>query len=283
MPGAAESPATARALASFGAASLARTQDDRDRAFDLADQSLGLYRELGDRSGIAASVLLLGTLERGRGSLVAAAAHIAEAVDLFENGDGDGWLTLARYNLGVVRLWQGELEEAKRLLDLALADYRANDDTFGIAYVLIPLSLVASDLGEVGVATAILTENIARAGEIGTKEVLLDVLFACGVLAAAAAQWIAATRILAASQHQAHAIRYAIEVPERALYDRAMNESRAALDSTGWASAQAEGRLLTLGSAPNEATELLAMLATGTGGSGAPGLGGIWRPLAAGA
>ena len=149
--------------------------------------------------------------------------------------------------------------------------------------MLIPLALVASERGEVGVAAA-QPDGGHRAGrEVGTKEVLRDALFACGVLAAAAAQWIAATRILAASQHQAHAIRYAIEVPERALYDRAMNESRAALDSTGWASAQAEGRLLTLGSATNEATELLAVLATGTVEAEHRGLGAFGRPLAAGA
>ena len=92
---------------------------------------------------------------------------------------------------------------------------------------------------------------------------LLDVLFASGVLAAAASQWVAATKILAATPAQADAIGSAIEVPERALYDRAMSEARAALDPTSWTAAQAEGRALSIGSATNEATELLAMLATG--------------------
>lgn len=263
MPGAAECPAAVRALAYFGAACLYRSKDDRSRAIELAMQSLALFRDLDDRLGTAAAVLVLGSLERGQGNLAAAAAHVAEAAAFFETVDGSSWVTLSRYNLGVVKMWQGDLTEAQRLLDLALAEYRTQDDAFGIVFALIPLAFVAGERGDLKVASTCLAEGVALSRDLGTQEILLDALYGVAVLGASARQWLGTATILAATEAQAASIGYSVEAPERSRYDRAGDAARAALDAEIWTAAQAAGRALSLGEAADAAVDLLVDIIAG--------------------
>ncbi|MBI3966294.1 MAG: protein kinase, partial [Chloroflexi bacterium] len=73
-------PARFRAKALRGAGVLANAQGDYDRAIDLFEEALSLYRQAGDRSGVAASVNSLAEVARTRGEYEQAAALYDEAL-----------------------------------------------------------------------------------------------------------------------------------------------------------------------------------------------------------
>ena len=84
MPNAGDAPAAVRARAWHGAASLARTQDDRTQAVVFCERGLELYRELNDTLGMAASLNLLGVLARSSGEFAHAVELCNESLALFE-------------------------------------------------------------------------------------------------------------------------------------------------------------------------------------------------------
>ncbi len=74
--------ASVRAKALFVAANLAFIQSDYERAEGLCQESLQLFRELGDRSGIAYALYLLAWV--GRNDIKRDKALVEEALELFK-------------------------------------------------------------------------------------------------------------------------------------------------------------------------------------------------------
>ena len=200
---------------------------------------------------------MLGALERGRGNLEAAGEHFADAVARFSTMPGTNWLSLARCNLGMIRLWQGNLAEARPLLESALAGYLAHDDAFGVAFTKWGLAFVTGDSGRVAAAADILVDVVERSRDAGWNEILIDALFGTGVLAVTARDWSGAAQTLAAAVANAEAIGYAIDAPERSRYDGAAAAAKTALEPGLWENATASGRAFALGDATRAALDLL--------------------------
>jgi len=78
-------PVQAKAL--YAASSLHDPLSSLDRAEELGEQSLALYRELGDTMGIASSLHLLADIAWGRGNLAVARSQGEESLMLFREVD----------------------------------------------------------------------------------------------------------------------------------------------------------------------------------------------------
>ena len=90
LAGSAEVAATIRAKALLAAARLAFNQSNYDQGEILAQESLALFRELGDRRGIALSINRLGVAAWRRGDFRSARVLLEEDLTLFrELGDRD--------------------------------------------------------------------------------------------------------------------------------------------------------------------------------------------------
>ncbi len=90
LAGSAEVAATIRARALLAAARLAFNQSNYDQGEILAQESLALFRELGDRRGIALSINRLGVAAWRRGDFRSARVLLEEDLALFrEMGDRD--------------------------------------------------------------------------------------------------------------------------------------------------------------------------------------------------
>jgi len=102
------------------AASMAMLVDDFERAETLGDEGLALYRELGDRGGLATCLSLLGTVARARGQYRLAAARLEEAAALFrQQGSLESSRNLSEW--ARVATEQGRYEQAQALLDECVA------------------------------------------------------------------------------------------------------------------------------------------------------------------
>lgn len=110
--------------------------DDLTRTERLADESLHLFRELGDKTSIADALVFLGLASWGRGKYTLARSQFEEAASLYQEL-GERWkrgrcLTqLAR--IGTV---EGKYDRAQELLEQSLELYRVLGDKERIGWVL---------------------------------------------------------------------------------------------------------------------------------------------------
>ncbi len=151
----------ARAQALLGAGTLAWRQGDCGTARAYLDESVELWRDAGDRQGVAEALHVLGHVcfdQRDH----------AAARDLFERshaaylraGDQLGASPLVG-DLGLVAYHQGDYAAAERTFRDSLALYRRQDVKDRIAGVLNSLGDLALLAGDDGKATALYQESLA--------------------------------------------------------------------------------------------------------------------------
>jgi predicted ATPase/DNA-binding CsgD family transcriptional regulator len=251
--------ASTRARAVGGAATLAFTQGDYERAAELAAENMVLQHELGDSRGIATALNLLGAVTRARGAYDQAELYFEEALVRFQDVGDPAWIALARGNLGILAYWQGNLEHAAALLEEAVGLYRQAGDryAYGVATALSDLALVACDRGDHARAAGLFAESLTRWREVGTKEGLADWLARVAVLAGAREQPELAVRLFGAAEAVREAIGYAFEYPERARHQRAMAGVRAQVGQALLAAEWAVGQEMSMDQAVADALRLV--------------------------
>jgi predicted ATPase/DNA-binding CsgD family transcriptional regulator len=163
-----------RAKALNVAGDLALGQHDTDQAEVLCRESLALYRELGDKQGIAASLSLLGWVAQRRFHREVAYALQAEGLTLSkELGDKRG-IAEALRGLSSLAFSQGAYERAYALKEESLALFRELGDTWNIAYLLAQVANVASYQGNYAKAYPLAEESVALFRELGDKRGIAD-------------------------------------------------------------------------------------------------------------
>ncbi len=85
------------------------------------EKAVAIYREMGDRRGIATSLLMLGRINHMLGRPKTAAQHIAEAVEMFEELGDRRAMASASWNLGLMSLERGDIAEAKHHAERGIA------------------------------------------------------------------------------------------------------------------------------------------------------------------
>ena len=127
-------PMRARALST--AADLAWILDDIERTERWCRESLALFRELGDKVGMADALLLLGTCDWARGRYLPARTQLEEAATLYQEM-GEHWKRgRCLTQLARISTLQGEYDEARGLLEQSLALYRSLGDKERLGWVL---------------------------------------------------------------------------------------------------------------------------------------------------
>jgi predicted ATPase/class 3 adenylate cyclase len=127
-------PMRARVL--YTAADLGWILDDLERTERWSRESLELFREVGDKVGIADSLLLLGTSDWAKGRYIPARSQLEEAATLYQEM-GKHWKRgRCLTQLARISTLQGEYDEAWRLLEESLALYRTLGDKERIGWAL---------------------------------------------------------------------------------------------------------------------------------------------------
>jgi len=179
--GAARTSARARVLHGLG--TVIYEISDYAQARPLLEESLSIWREVGDRRGMAAALSSLGWLAVEVGDFGAARSLSQEALLLNrELGEKRG-VAVALFNLGQVALQQSDYPAALSLLQESLALRREIGDRRGCAYVQVSLGWMEQQRGNHGQAAAILGEALAVFRELIDKQLISWALAHQGVVA----------------------------------------------------------------------------------------------------
>lgn len=146
-----------------------RARGDDDRAEALSEEGLRLSRALQDRRSAAISLITLGNIARRRGDLDRAADLFGEALALFEELGHGRGMAYSLCNLGVVALERGEAGRALELHRESLGLYEALKDKAGRAFALINVADAARCLGEESRAVSLYEESLALHRELGNE------------------------------------------------------------------------------------------------------------------
>ncbi|MGE5849259.1 MAG: tetratricopeptide repeat protein, partial [Candidatus Methylomirabilota bacterium] len=179
--GKARSSARARVLHGLG--TIIHEISDYGQARPLLEESLSIWRELGDRRGMAAALSALGWLAFEVGDFRAARSLSQEAL-LVNRGLGEKrGVAVALFNLGMVAFQQSEYPAAHTLFQESLALRREIGDRRGCAYVQVSLGWMEQQRGNHGQAAAILREALAVFRELIDKQLIGWALAHQGVVA----------------------------------------------------------------------------------------------------
>jgi predicted ATPase/DNA-binding CsgD family transcriptional regulator/Tfp pilus assembly protein PilF len=156
-------PAGPHAKALLGLGRLVVGQNDLARGAELLEESLGLYRALGDDEGTARALSALGYAATVRGEPEQAETLLRDALTLSRRL-GDHWnVGIALNSLGCVAYDRGDRERAAALWNEGLALARERRDPRSIAMTLNNVGLAAMVEGDFGRAAAVF-EEILRIG-----------------------------------------------------------------------------------------------------------------------
>ncbi len=179
-----EVAAPVRAKALYAASQLNYALGSLDRAEALCEQSLALYRELGDTLGIGNCLHLLADIVWGRGNLASSRALGEESLMLFREVGDNRSVAYLLYHLGSLAAEQGEYARGRDLLTESVTINRELGDTRIIAVSLFKLALLSwLSEGDRAQAHTWLDESFALSREVGDKESIANGFSLWGMLA----------------------------------------------------------------------------------------------------
>jgi len=277
----------AKALTTAG--SLVRLRGDLPRARRLHTESLRLFRELGDRPGIARSLSNLGVVANELGDYVEAETLYEESLAL-RRELGDTWaIAVLLVNLGDVARKQGRLDEARSFFTESRTLFEDLGDMVGIAVTFNNLGEVAREEGDAAAAAALYQksyelrlqlgdrlgtarslEKLARLAfrqkqyprsaelysqslllckQLGAEHDALESLEGLAELVGACGRAQEAIQLLAAAQKLRAATGASVSRSEQVELEYAIAELRGGLDARTFAAAWAEGQSMKMSQA----------------------------------
>jgi predicted ATPase/Tfp pilus assembly protein PilF/DNA-binding XRE family transcriptional regulator len=165
----ADLPADLRAKVLHGVGTLAWSQGDYQSARSLFEESLGIWRGLGDKHGVANMLNNLGIVALPLGDYAGAYAMHEESLAIYRELDDKWSIALSLANLGLVALNRGDYEEAGSLLRESLELRRGLGDKQSIAQSLNNLGTILRCQGEYEAAYALHEEGLGIFRELGDR------------------------------------------------------------------------------------------------------------------
>ncbi len=160
-----------RAQVLTDAAMLVNIQGDTARSEALAGEGLELYRELGDKEGIALALYQLGHVAWLRGDFVMAGSLIEESMELSRELGDTISVAYAFYSLAGLATIRGDYARGSVLFEEGLTLFREEGNKRGIALSLLQMAdLLYVSQGDQTRIGPLLEEGLALCREIGDKD-----------------------------------------------------------------------------------------------------------------
>jgi predicted ATPase len=182
-----------RALALYGAGRLALIQGDQEAQLACQQESLAIWRSLGDLAAVARCLGEIGAVQHVRGDYAAARACYAEALELGSRSADDAVTARSLSGLGRLALFQNDLVQATAYYQESMARFQAIGDLRRATTILGNLGVVAFHQGQPDLAVARFREHLANARRLGDRKLiggalvnLGDTLYSVGELSESA-------------------------------------------------------------------------------------------------
>jgi predicted ATPase/DNA-binding SARP family transcriptional activator/DNA-binding CsgD family transcriptional regulator len=245
-------PTTTRlkARALNGAARIAYSQGDFGTAKVLIEDGLTLYRELGDKEGIAAGLTDLGLVavlgQRDDIPLPAVLEELEELKVCLKNRNTLAYLLMLE---GVMAISQGDLKHSVALHEQSLKLFREVQDTPGIITCLAQFGVIALMRGDYERASPPLRESLRLAWESDYKVLIQFCIYLLACVTASQEQPVRAARLWGAVEgmEEAYAVRVTPLTPSVSDYEGRLSIARSQLGEEAWSGAWAEGKAMALG------------------------------------
>src|SRR5215207_3721778 len=240
-------PASARAKALFVAGKMADGQADRRSAKPLLEESLSLFKEVGDKLGSALAQATIGLVAVGQGHPERGIAFIQEATNLFLDLGEKHFASVTLSFSAVGWFGQGEHERAKRLAEQGLELAREIGNAHATSIACCVGAAVAQAEGDHERAKGLYGEGLKLSAESGEESNAAYCLQGLAASAASESRQVRAARLWGFAEALLEKIEAAayIYAPDRCVYQDQVSAARAQLDQEAWEAAWAEGRAMT--------------------------------------
>ncbi len=166
-----------RAHALHGASFLALMLDDNERAGQFLRESQSLFRESGDRAGMANILRLQGNLALAKNSYKIARRLLEEALAIYRERGDTQKVASTRGALAQIALAQCDFTRARALLEENAATYSASGEQDGTAYLLCLQALLHFlSRGDSTEAQTLAEQSLARYKAVGNRRFVAYVL-----------------------------------------------------------------------------------------------------------
>jgi predicted ATPase/serine/threonine protein kinase len=219
----------ARADALNGAANLAHSQGDEASARALHLESLAIRRELGDQTGIAASLNNLGVVSRAQGDYVSARELFEEALAINHTLGHQTREAVTLDNLGNVASDMGDYALAHDLFQRSYALHHAAGDTWGEAMVLNDLGSLAMAQGDYNTAQMRHRAALIRQHQLGGRSGIVVSFSGLGTLACLQGDYVRAAVLLSASDALRTELGFSLPASEWNRHEESLVATRNAL------------------------------------------------------
>ncbi len=236
-----------RAKALCGAGWLAFSQVDHAAARPQLEESAAIYREVGDRRGLAHALSFLSVLLAHRGESSSAQQYVDESVRLFREVEEDRWgLAIALNNRGIVAEAQAEYAQAVPFFEESAEILRGLGDRWALSLPLRHLGTVALRQGDHARAKRLYKESLEQCRQLGEKWLISLCLEELAGVACLQGEYTRAARLWGADESIREAIGATVRALYRADYDRGLTATREALGDAAFTAAWKEGRNMSL-------------------------------------
>ncbi len=258
--------AAAHAEALYGAGVLAPSQGDYDAAVALLEDSLTLYRTLGDKQGSASALNNLGNVALLQGEYERAVPLYEDSLVLLREL-GDMRVAAVLANLGGIACYQGQYERASALYEESIAMARESKYHGIMAVLLCNLGDVERHRGRFGRAAALYRQSLMLCQELGDREHLAYCLEGLAAVSCARKHPVRAVILSGAAASLREAIGAPLSSTEHANSDQTITAARASLADDAFMAAWESGRALSLEQAIAEAAQEASPVDYGADGS----------------
>ena len=241
-----------RARALMVAGGLADICGDYALARSMHEESIVIWRELGDKRSLIDALQALGNVYFNQADFEKARLYFEEGLHVEQEL---GERRAGAHYLGVVMYELGDFAAAGTFLEQELELQREIGDTRRVALALANLGLVAYEQGNYELALSRHKESLAIRRTLGAKRGYVFSLEGLAMVYRAVGRPELAARLWGAAQALRDAMGAPIPPNEQARYRREMDTVRAQLGAEGFQRAYAEGRDMPTDQAVDEALE----------------------------
>jgi tetratricopeptide (TPR) repeat protein len=220
----------------------ARHRGEYERAAELLEKSLALYREARDTRGIAWSLGNLANVESERGNYERAKQLYEEGLALSRNLGGTDLLGAYLISLGNESLLEGDPESATELNEEAVALYRTRGRRGLLQIALDNLGWAALAMGDRQKAEDLHQESLMLCRELGDKLTGAESLEGLACAAGARGEARRAARLFGAAQALRNAAGYQQAARYGSRSEPYLAEARSLTSEAAWLVAWEEGR-----------------------------------------